>query len=178
MKDKTARVYELIACVILGAYSAVMILYARSNPSTIKVTGMDSYTFPVIIYSIMLLVSIILLVKNIMLSLKMKKEFLKMSDGEEAMLSEEERNRFHFQGLDRRVVITIGLIILYAALWNVIGFTLSSVLFIMAEAKVLRRQTSWKACAAVTAGAVFIVHMIFVELFSINLPETFLKGIL
>ena len=71
---------------------------------------MESYTFPVILYAIMLVCCIILIIQNRIAAAKDKES--------------------KFEKLDVRVWITIGAIVIYALLWQVIGFMASTFLFI------------------------------------------------
>ncbi len=158
MKDKTSRTFELIAAALLGIYSAVMIAYAKLNPVTTVSNGMESYTFPVILYAIMLVCCIILIIQNRIAAAKDKES--------------------KFEKLDVRVWITIGAIVIYALLWQVIGFMASTFLFIICEAKALKREEPLWKCAAVSLAAILIIYFVFVRVFSISLPETFLSAIM
>ena len=130
MEDKTTSVYELVASVILGAYSAVMITYAWLNPIQTNATGMKSYTFPVIIYCIMLACCLAVIVKNRILAQKRKKAYRGLTEQERSRLSPDAQKAFRFELPDKRVLLTIAAIFLYAAMWQVIGFTVSTFLFI------------------------------------------------
>ena len=173
-EDKTTRTFELIACLILGSFSILMIGYALLHPTGGKNTGMKSYTFPIVIYSMMLLSSLVILIRNRLTDRRERAACCAV--GEE--LTEEERIRFTYQKTDRRILLTVGLIFLYVAMWKVVGFTISSLAFVAVEAKLLRKESSWKQCAAVSVAAGVILYVVFVKLFSINLPETFLANIL
>ena len=178
MEDKTTSVYELVASVILGAYSAVMITYAWLNPIQTNATGMKSYTFPVIIYCIMLACCLAVIVKNRILAQKRKKAYRGLTEQERSRLSPDAQKAFRFELPDKRVLLTIAAIFLYAAMWQVIGFTVSTFLFIIAAAKILKRDAKLWRCAAVSLAADVLVYVVFVQVFSISLPETFLRGIL
>lgn len=178
MKEKTSRTFELIAAILLGAYSAVMIGYAILNPVSANNDGMASYTFPVFIYAIMLVCCIILIIQNRMMERKKAKEYKEMDEKEREGLSEEKKKEYIFEKIDRRVWITIGAILVYVALWQVIGFMISTLIFVTCEAKILKKETPIWQCLLVAVGAVLIIYLIFVRLFSISLPETFLNSIM
>lgn len=175
--NKTARVYELIACVILAFYSLVMIVYAYLNPVTTKVTGLPSYTFPVATYAIMLGICIVLIAINRYRGAKITKKFESLSEEEKRQLDEEEKGQYVFQRLDKRVIITIGMIIAYAISWNILGFSLSTLLFVTLEAKILKKETPWFKGILVALAAVVLIYGIFVKLFAISLPEPLLNSI-
>ncbi|MGI6128620.1 MAG: tripartite tricarboxylate transporter TctB family protein [bacterium] len=175
--NKTARVYELLACVVLAIYSLVMIIHAYLNPVTTKVTGLKSYTFPVATYAIMLGICIILIVLNLVKERQINKTLCTMSKDERSQMDDKKREQYLFQRLDKRVVITIGMIIAYAVGWNILGFSLSTLLFVTLEAKILNKGTSWASCFLVALVAVVLVYGIFVKLFAISLPEPLLNAI-
>lgn len=178
MKDRTSRTFELIAAVLLGIYSSVMIVYARINPATTASDGMESYTFPVILYGIMLVCCIILIIQNRILASKKRKEYQSLLQEQKDRLDEEKKKEFIFEKLDARVWATIGAIIIYAAMWQVIGFMLSTFLFIICEAKILKKEEPAWRCVLVALAAVFIIYIVFVRVFSISLPETFLGALM
>ena len=178
MKDKTSRFYELLSALILGGYCAVMIVYSQLHPITVKVTGMKSYTFPVFLYAIMLVCCVVLIIQNRIMAAKQKKRWSEMSEQEKASMDEETKQQFRFVRTDRRVWITIALLILYVALWNVIGFLLSTLLFVVAETKVLKKEVALWKCLVFAIAVDVVVYLIFCVIFSISLPETFLAAIL
>ena len=127
MKDKTSRVFELISAIILGLYCIVMIVYAQLHPINTKVNGMHSYTFPVALYAIMLACRVLLIVQNRITAPKQKKRPMRLCtpSGRER-LGEERKAEFHYHRTDRRVWITAALIVVYAALWKVVGFMIAT----------------------------------------------------
>ncbi len=155
MENKTTRLFELLAAVLLGMYSAVMIFYGITHPVEAANSGMKSYTFPLAMYGIMLVCCVILIIQNRAAAVRSNKDE-------------------KLEKLDKRVWITIAAILTYVALWKVIGFMLSTFLFVAGESKVLKRDEPVSRCAAVALGAVVVIYIVFVKVFSISLPETFL----
>lgn len=177
MKDKTTRVFELTAAILLSAYCSFMIIYAKLNPIRIKVDGMKSYTFPIAIYAVMLVCCLVVIAQNRIAAARQKKEKAQMSSEEFAALKEEKKAEFFYHLTDKRVWITVGLIILYAVLWKIVGFLIATLLFVTAEAKVLKKDTPLWQCFLVAVAADVVIYLIFVQLFDISLPETFLQDI-
>ena len=77
---------------------------------------------------------------------------------------------------DRRVYISTGLIVLYALLWNPLGFCLSTGLFLLGIFQVLRPNKQSLAkdlllSVAVTAG----IYLLFGKVFHVYFPEPLLE---
>ncbi|MEZ3436239.1 MAG: tripartite tricarboxylate transporter TctB family protein [Lachnospiraceae bacterium] len=159
MENKTTRIFELLAAILLGMYSGVMIFYGMTHSVEAANGGMKSYTFPLIMYGIMLVCCVILIIQN-------RAAAAKSDKGEKP------------ERLDKRVWMTIAAILIYVALWKVIGFMLSTFLFVTGESKALKKDEPILRCAAVALGAVAVIYIVFVRVFSISLPETFLSGLI
>jgi hypothetical protein len=88
---------------------------------------------------------------------------------------EKNRNAGNDKKVDRRVYFTMTLIIGYAVLFNIIGFCLSTFLFVTMASQILRPSNSWKKslliAIMVTAGG----YIIFGELFGVYFPEPILE---
>lgn len=79
---------------------------------------------------------------------------------------------------DPRTLATYILILVYAALWNVIGFSIASFVYFTAQAFVLKRDVSLVRAALL--GLVFAAAMSFLfgEVFMVNFPEPVWESIL
>lgn len=174
MVKKTQQVYELIAYSIIMIYCSVMLGYAYLNPVKSKVTGMPSYTFPVTSYIIMFVISAVLFIFGVFKIIKIVNEYKRI----ETELTESQKEKYVFQFPDKRILYTLGMIILYAIGWNSIGFTISTILLVTCESKILKKDFSWKASIFVAILAVIIVNTIFVVMFKIDLPEPILNMII
>ena len=178
MKDKTSRIFEMITAVLLGGFSLVMIIYAGMDHIDAVGPGMASYSFPLGIFGVIFICCIVVIIKNIFLSIKKGKEYRGLTEKERDELSEEKKEEYVFQKLDKRVWITVGVMIIYVGLWQVLAFLLSTILFVIAEAKILKRdEPIWKA-VVIAVVVDLIIYIVFIRIFAISLPETFLAGIL
>ena len=151
---KTEKVYENIVYVLFICVFSYLFKVAMSA-RVIKVNGMKSMTFPKGIIAVMIVLCSAKLITNIITEVKHRSE-----SGEK------------FERLHPIKLLTLLLIIVYAALWNVIGFGLSSLLFITAEAKLLRwNECSWLKSFLVGAGATLVIYLVFGFLFNVDFPE-------
>ena len=71
-------------------------------------------------------------------------------------------------------------IVIYAFLWNFLGFGLSTVLFVTLESHYLRPKTSFLKCLLVGVGSTLVLYFVFGLLFNFNVdfPEPILALIL
>ena len=77
--------------------------------------------------------------------------------------------------VDRRTWMTAISIIIYAILWNVIGFCLSSFLFFYAEALILKKDANKKYTALISIGVTMSIFVIFGVAFGVDFPEPLLE---
>ena len=77
--------------------------------------------------------------------------------------------------VDRRTWMTAISIIIYAILWNVIGFCLSSFLFFYAEALILKKDANKKYTALISIGVTMFIFVIFGVAFGVDFPEPLLE---
>ncbi len=153
-KASTQRWYEnAIYVLCLISFSFLLSNAASVKPKAYD--GMQSMTFPKVIFSIIIILCAYKLVMNLI-----------------AMAKDKE---FYFEKIDKRVVISLVMIIVYAALWEVIGFGLSSLLFVIFEAKLLRPQSAWWKAVAVGVGSTGVLYFIFGFLFNVDFPEPLIE---
>ena len=155
---KTEKVYENIVYVLFICVFSYLMKVAVSAKA-FKVNGMKSMTFPKGIIAVMIILCSAKLILNIIQAVRQHNEA-----GES------------FERLHPIKLLTLAMIIVYAALWNVIGFALSSLLFITVEAKILRwKECSWLKAFLVGAGATLAVYLIFGFLFNVDFPEPIIR---
>lgn len=137
--------------ILLAAY----LLYVAR---TYKAPGIKSIippmSVPTIVFVLIIVLSLAVLVKAI-------REYRQMKQTPQ----EKEAS------MDPRIPITIGAIIVYAMLWKVVGFCLSSFLFFTAESKLLNRKSSWVKCVILAVAVTALIRIVFGEFFGVNLPE-------
>ena len=86
-----------------------------------------------------------------------------------------EKSLGEFKKLDKRVLIMLAMIIVYAVLWEVIGFCLSSILFVTASSLLLRKNCGWVKALIVGIGSTVILYFVFGYLFKVDFPEPLLE---
>lgn len=151
--DTTERFYEnCVLCGLLILFSYLFYI-ARTSPSY-TFEGIASMEFPSWIFIIVLLLCAIKLIGNIMFQIKR---------GDKQAASKEK--------VSPKINLSIFLIVLYAVMWNIVGFSISSFSFVSVEAKILRPQISWKIVLLIGFLVTVAVDIVFGLFFNIDFPE-------
>lgn len=77
--------------------------------------------------------------------------------------------------LDKRTGMTVVNILLYAALWKVLGFAMSSLLFSFVQTMILKKDVRKKQALLVAAGITLGIYLIFGMAFGVDFPEPILE---
>ena len=160
---KEERFYERIVLFLL--LLAAGGLYLSASQAKVVATGTDmaSMDFPKGILIVLVLLCGIKLVGNLVSLTKEK--------------TNEEKNDEKVP-LDKRTWMTAVCIVLYAALWNIFGFCLSSFVFFYTEALVLKRDAGKKQAAMISIGVTIFIFVIFGMVFGVDFPEPILDLIM
>lgn len=161
--DRKTRTYELLVTLMIMGLVAFFLIVALTDPVKVAGKGMGPMEFPVAVFLIMLLLGSVVLLENYR---------ARKADAPGVSPREEEEPS---ASRDWRLPATIFLIVVYALMWKVVGFSLSTLVYIAVQARTLNRKTSWLRCLAVGIGAVALVYVVFGMLFSIELPEPLLE---
>ncbi len=156
-KASTARWYENLVYLICLVFFSILLHQAlEAKPQ--RFDGMQSMTFPKVIFSVIVILCAIKLIANIVTMIR--------------------TGEYGFEMVDHRIIISLVMIVLYAVLWEVIGFGISSVIFTLIESKILRSNAKWINCFFVGAGTTVVLYFIFGFLFNVDFPEPILELIL
>lgn len=153
-KVSTARWYENFVYIICIIFFSILIHQAlEAKPQ--KYDGMQSMTFPKVIFGAIIILCAVKLIANIVTMIR--------------------TGDYGFEIVDPRIIISLIMIVLYAVLWEVIGFGLSSVLFVIIESKILRSEAKWIHCFFVSVGTTAVLYFVFGFLFNVDFPEPILN---
>jgi hypothetical protein len=150
---------NLILPVAAILFSVFFFISSLSLPGASS--GMGPAGWPRIILSLMFLLGVILLIKELRI-LKSKKP----ADGEKGPVSAAEDSKPY----SCRHWLAVGVIILLTLTVKLIGFPLAAMLFIAAMALVLGMR-SWKIILCVTVIAGVALSLLFMNVLSLPLPE-------
>ena len=79
---------------------------------------------------------------------------------------------------DKRIVLSIAAILAYAALWDIIGFCASTIIFLILEAKILKRDVDTRTTVLIALAGTAVVYLVFGVAFHVYLPEPLLEYVM
>lgn len=163
---RTERFFETTVIVIIMIVSVIMLVSAYTTKSYISTDGMASMDFPkVVLWMIMGLCTIVLIqsILDIIKNTKREKE-VKKADGE-------------FLHIPIKVLLIIALIIIYSLLWNFIGFTLSTLLLIVAVLFVLNHSKFTLKRFIISLVFSVGMYLLFAKAFAVPIPDILMESI-
>ena len=72
----------------------------------------------------------------------------------------------------------MALIILYTICWEIIGFTLSSMIFVFVESRLLDNEKPWKQAVLIALVYTVLLYSVFHFGFGVQFPEPIFEAIL
>ncbi|MDY4610554.1 MAG: tripartite tricarboxylate transporter TctB family protein [Sphaerochaetaceae bacterium] len=165
--DTTQKYENIVLVVFIIAFS--FLFYVASTSESYSFDGIASMTFPMYIIGAVVVLCFIKLFRTYLTCKKHK-----------PAIKEEEAPGTTVNGLtakqaSRKIMFTLLFIMVYALVWNLLGFALSTCLFIFLEAKFLKSSTSWLSCLIIGVGATVVLYFIFGFLFNVDFPEPILE---
>ena len=161
MDLKKQRIEMAVTGLMLGLASYLQYIAYHTKART-NVQGMP---FPKIILYLMMFLCAVTLIRGIITYRKLKKEMTSAPSASQ-------------KGQATKIIVTILLIVVYAAMWNVIGFFVSTLIFFFVESMLLDTSFSWKKAALLSILYATVVYAVFGLCFNVSFPEPILDMIL
>ncbi|MDD3904026.1 MAG: tripartite tricarboxylate transporter TctB family protein [Sphaerochaeta sp.] len=154
---KTEKRFENIIFVIFIIGFSYLLYVARTSESY-SFDGVASMAFPSWIFIITIVLCSVGLVRNLLIKWK-------------ETAPQEPKT-------DLRIYLSLVFIIIYAALWNILGFCFSTILFLIIESKMLRPSCDWKKVTLIAISMTAFLVFIFGVLFNVDFPEPLIELLL
>ncbi|MGI6028679.1 MAG: tripartite tricarboxylate transporter TctB family protein [Candidatus Heteroscillospira sp.] len=154
-KQRNNKILELAVSVFFILVSIYMIYVAQTTGMPTTDGSMSSMAFPRAMYIVIILLCTYLVVMNLMWFKKNPKD----------------PNAEKVSFIPRKSVLTFIFICVYAALWNVIGFTASTLLFFLAEAYMLDRKRPFWLTLLIAVCACVLMYVVFGMMFKVAFPD-------
>lgn len=162
MQKRNSKYFELAVSIMIFCVSGYMIYVAQTTGLPTTDGSMTSMAFPRAIYIAIMVMCAYLIAKAIIWFKNNPKSEVTAEKG---------------SLIPKKTVLTFIAICIYAALWEVIGFTLSTLLFVFAESYMLDRKRPIWLTAAVAIGATVIMYVVFGMMFKVSFPDPFMDMI-
>lgn len=153
---KEERFYERIVLLLLLAGSAFLYYNASQAKSVATGTDMTSMDFPKGILAVLMALCA-----------------LKLAAGLAGLAKEKVEETAPPR--DPRTALTMVFIVVYAFLWRILGFCLSSFLFFFAESLLLKRTLGKRQAVIISVGVTLTIYIIFGMAFGVDFPEPLLE---
>lgn len=161
------KILNIVMPSILAIASVVVTIHSFLNPVKAKFDTLGTYGVPRFILALVFVLSVIEIIKAVCVLVKEKKA---VSVGSETEVKK--------PILPMKSFIAIVSIVIYFFMWDIIGFSISTILLVSIVAKILSPETKVWKCLLVGLGAAVICNLIFVLAFSIGLPDPVLEWII
>lgn len=161
------KILNIVMPSLLAIASVVVTINSFLNPVKAKFDSLGTYGVPRFILALIFVLSVIDIVKAVIAFVKEKKD-----------VSASPETETKKPILPMKSLVAIVSIIAYFFLWDIIGFSISTVLLVGIVAKILSPETKVWKCLLVGLGTAVICNLIFVFGFSIGLPDPVIDWII
>lgn len=160
----TTALVSSIATIAVGIAYTIMTF---TLPNATIGRPMEPKIFPIILGISMIILGFVLLVQ----------ETIKKSKNKEQKESSKSSATFKLESDSKKIIITIANAVLYALLFNIIGYVFSTIIFLEIELIIFGGLKSWKMSTLVAVLFSVIAFVIFNKLLGIYLPTSLLGWI-
>lgn len=159
--QRNSKIFELGVSIMLFCLAGFLIYVANTTGMPAS-DGMSSMDFPRGIFVVMMILCAYVGVNSVFWFMKHPKTAEESSKPKEPMVK-------------RKAVLTFIFICIYALLWNVIGFSLSTFVFFTVESRMLDSKRPLKWAIIIGLGAMVLMYLVFGVLFKVQFPEPILE---
>lgn len=162
MEEIRKQKIEIAVTSFLLAATGYLQSVAYTTKVRTNVQGMQSMTFPKILFYIQMALCAFVLISGLLKLQKLKKQQQEKSG---------ETVQAKTPLIHQKILISVGLIVLYAIAWEFIGFCLSTVIFFFTESIVLDREKPWWHILLLALGYTALIYSVFHLGFGVAFPE-------
>ncbi len=162
--SRNERILRLFLPLLFSLASAALLIYIQATKTQRRFEGPSPMSFPRVILWLILILSVAELIL----------EFYRLAKAG------------GWKGITGKglsivpipALIAVVTLVVYVLLWNVIGFTLSTAIYVGGVGKYLRKKRPIWECALVGIGFALLMYFLFVRLFAVMLPDPLVDLIL
>lgn len=157
---KSTLLYENVVLSSIFAVFTFLLYIARTSPSYSSGGDTASMTFPSWIFIITMSICALKLILNYFC---MKKE------------NNDNNTANKIQKTHIKVYITLLSIIIYALCWNMVGFSISTIIFVAFVSQMLRPSCPMPKTIIIALGVAVFMNIVFGMFFKVDFPEPLLE---
>lgn len=158
---RNSKIFEIGVSIFLMLFSCFMLHIAITKDQPAGDGNLSAMAFPKVLYIIIILMCLYLIVTGV---LALKKYSLEKDAAKVPMIP-------------LKSIVTFVAIVIYAAMWKVIGFTLSTFCFFFFESFYLDRKKPLWLTIVLSIGATVIMYVVFGMFFKVSFPDKFMNMI-
>lgn len=159
---KNNKIFEIGVALVLMCLSMYMFWVAVTTDKPVAKGEVSAMAFPKVCYLVIIVLCAYVAVTGII----QLKKILAVSAEEKVPL------------VERKSVLTFLFIVIYATLWNVIGFRLSTLLFFFAESYMLDKKRPVWVTILLAVAVTAVMYIVFDVFFKVSFPEGLISHIL
>lgn len=157
--QRNSKIFELSVSILLFCFAGYLIHVANSTGLPAS-DGMASMDFPRAIFVAIMLLLLYVIVTSILWFVKHPRS---AETGEKVPM------------MKKKAVLTFIFICIYAALWKVIGFSISTFIFFTVESHMLDNKRPLRVALLIALVTTVLMLLIFGTLFKVQFPEPILE---
>ena len=162
MKKRNDKIFELGVSVFLLLASIYMFYISVTTDKPVAPGEVSAMAFPKVLYAVIILLCIYLIINAVL--------WLKRHPADP---SQEK-----LPLVPRKSWITFLFIVIYALMWNVIGFSLSTFLFFFGESWYLDRKRPVWLTALLALAVTAVMYIVFTIFFKVSFPDRLMNMLL
>lgn len=162
--DQSKKIFGIFVSAFLLGFTLFLLYTSFTTASLIAVEGLTSMDFPRAIFYFQIVLCVFVLVNSIRTFVQAKRD--------KAVPEEEQTPKTL---IDRKVLISLILVIAYVILWDIIGYLLSTFLFFTVESRMLDNEKALWKCALIGLIVAGFSYTVFGILFQVSFPEPLLQ---
>lgn len=163
--NREDKIIQIISTVVLTIADIFILVYMYMTPYSIEFISLGPYAFPRGVLIIILILSVYHLIKGI-------RDFGDLGRNTGITDNNEKDNEQAKEWIVPlpAVVCMVSLVVYFVA-WNIIGFSLSTIVYLTIIPKILNREEKIYKCLVIAVVITLIIDLLFVFGFGINLPD-------
>ena len=170
VKERDKRLFTIICCVffiLAGVPLLIIAINTKYPPLIVPARAFQPLYVPIAMLIVILSISTGLLILNIIKMIKTRSELIRAGESLKKFIIATPNEIIVFAGA-----------VLYVIMWNIIGFTLSTIIYVALISKRLESERPWRQVIPVAIGLGLFVFLLFTVVFKVFFPDRIMRPIM